>query len=359
MANATLAMAALFSQGQPGGFGVFVPAGDGPMPSYFSGTNCRASGNAQIGEPIIAAVLTLNGEIVAEYAHSGSPEEPLPMSMGLAVMFDSSHFPSGSVVEVKFWVYGLFTQQWYSASRSRATWNWAMMYEHPDPGISPDAVSVVFNEMSGQNYWLILHNGGQWTPAQYFSSMEGANVVFCATHGAPSVHEAGNTDGISDTDYLFARENHVGQGLPPFNSGAPIINFFHLLACNCGIGIEATFKKCLYPYYMGWGGPELENQAVFAYSVYVYLDEYYRLAEAIWPRMVYGWTAGMTKEWFDEMLLLGHLKFDAKDFGGHAIRPMAPGDLVLLHGQDLGACRIKTVYTGTNTPPIGWYRQMS
>ena len=34
------------------------------MPNYWSGTNCRASGWAQLGEPVYEAGLWLNGELV-------------------------------------------------------------------------------------------------------------------------------------------------------------------------------------------------------------------------------------------------------------------------------------------------------
>ncbi len=340
---------------QPGGFGIHVPAGGGPMPNYFSGTNCRASGSAQIGEPILHAELRLNGELVAEYHYGWEPEEPFVMSTTLAVMFDSSHWPSVSELEVRFWVYGLYTQQWYSASRSRMLWNQAMVYEHPDTGISPDPSLLVLDQMSGKNYWLSVQNGGQWTPEQYFANMNGVNVAFCATHGAPSIHNAGDDTGIGGNDYHSTRIDQIGQGLPPFNTGAPSINFFHLMACNCGV--DDTFMKSLFPYEMGWGGLLLENQAMFAYKVYILLNEYASLAEVVWPRMVSGWTAKKTQEWFNYMLDQGILSYWAMDIGG-APRQMVPGDLVLFHGPDMGACRIKSVYTGTNTPPMGWYRQI-
>jgi hypothetical protein len=98
----------------------------GPMPNYFSGTNCRAYGGAQIGEPLVDAELYLHNELVHEYHHSGYPEETYPMSMGLAVMFDCSHWPNGWPVEVKYRVRGLYTFEWQYAVDARQIWNKAL-----------------------------------------------------------------------------------------------------------------------------------------------------------------------------------------------------------------------------------------
>ena len=87
--------------------GMYVPSGGGPMPNYWSGTNCRASGSAQIGEPIFAAELWLNNERVRRW--DAPDPDVLPLSMSLKVMFDSSHFANGTNIEVRFIVWGLFT----------------------------------------------------------------------------------------------------------------------------------------------------------------------------------------------------------------------------------------------------------
>lgn len=61
--------------------GIFVPM-SGPMPNYWSGTNCRASGWAQVGFPIYMAELYLNEELVNWWVHT-NPEVVPPMAMYL------------------------------------------------------------------------------------------------------------------------------------------------------------------------------------------------------------------------------------------------------------------------------------
>lgn len=339
--------------------GIYIPGPGASMPNYWSGTNCRASGFAQVGGPIYSAELFLNGELVNEWDIGNPIEEEAPWSLLLEAMFDSSHFANGTPVEVRLRVLTYMGWQEGASDPDPIVKNKLMMFEHPDSGIDPDAAPFVASLMSGKNYYLHLVNGGAWTEGDYFSSLDGSNAVFYAGHGSPQSHQAGNlTQSMTPTEYEAARIAQKGSGIPPYNTGAPPVNFCHLLACNCGDTND--FVTVCYPYYMAWGGPWMENQALMAYTVYVMLQQYAQHVELIWSKLAQGWTARATQAWFDEIWLEENpFELEVKD-DASGWRPMKPGDLALycnVNG-DRGAMRLKSVYTGTQVAPIGWYRPL-
>lgn len=340
--------------------GIYIPGPGAPMPNYWSGTNCRASGWAQVGGPIYSAELFLNGELVNEWDIGNPIEEEAPWTMILEAMFDSSHFANGTPVEVTFRVLTYMGWQEGSSELDPIVKNKLMMFEHPDSGIDPDAAPLVASLMSGKNYFLHLVNGGAWSEGDYFASLDGSNAVLYAGHGSPASHQAGTlTDSMTPAEYETARISHKGSGIPPFNTGAPPVNFCHLLACNCGD--TNAFATVCYPYYMAWGGPWMENQALMAYKVYIPEKQLSEHAALIWNKLAEGQTARHTRDWFDEIWLEENPgEFRVWDEHPGPLRDMAPGDLALYcnYGGDQGAMRLKSVYTGTQVAPIGWYRPL-
>ncbi len=150
------------------------------MPNYWSGTNCRASGGAQIGEPLYQAQLLLNGEPVAFWQAPEGSE--LPLSMTLAVMFDSSHFLNSTYVEVTYRVWGIVTGMHEESSAiDPQTWNNAMFFEHED--VSPDAIGYAYSSLAGKNYGMFSFDGGDWGEAEFLGALNGSNVVFYSGHG--------------------------------------------------------------------------------------------------------------------------------------------------------------------------------
>lgn len=91
-----------------------VPMTEGPqyerqgMPDYFSGTNCRATGTAMIeptapnGTYLGRAQLEIGGNVVQDVAANANSTY-----IQLSVIFDSTHFPSGSLpITVNAWYKG-------------------------------------------------------------------------------------------------------------------------------------------------------------------------------------------------------------------------------------------------------------
>ena len=161
---------------------------------------------------------------------------------------------------------------------------------------------------------------------------------------------------MTPSEYESHRISQIGSGIPPFNTGAPPVNFCHLLACNCGD--SNAFTTVCFPYYMAWGGPWMENQALMAYTVYVVLQQMHEHANLIWNQLSLGWTAWRTYLWFNNIWLSGHPdELKVWDDLSEDPRYMKPGDLALYcnYAGDHGAMRIKSVYTGTQVLPIGWF----
>ncbi|MBX7132006.1 MAG: hypothetical protein K1X67_04930 [Fimbriimonadaceae bacterium] len=346
------------AEAQPWANGIYIPGPGMSMPNYWSGTNCRASGWAQVGEPIYAAELKLNGVVVNNWLMGDDPEEEPPMNFSLAAMFDSSHFANGTPVEVTYRIWS-YPTGWQEASSGidPLAQNMLMMYEHPDDDLDPDAAPLVSQLMYGKNYLLALVNGGSWSETDYFNTLDGSNAVFYAGHGTPYDHDDAwtPTGHMLTSEYYTHRVSQKGSGIPPFNTGAPPVNFCHLLACNCGD--TNGFITVCYPYYMAWGGPWMENQALMAYGVYVLLKQLAQHAYLIWSKLAEGRTAWKTQQWFNVVWLEENPEQLVVSDDGESERFMKPGDLALYcnYNGDHGAMRLKTVYTGTNTDPIGWY----
>lgn len=344
--------------GGPAPFGILIPAGNGPLPNYFSGTNCRVSGSAQIGDPITYACLKLNGEIVDEFYCDPYGEEVMPMSIALGTVFDSSHWPNGTAVSITMDVVGFYNGLQTKTVGPVYVRNKLIMFEHPDLHTASNGNGTVSTKMTGKNYSM-YSNGGSWTPSTYFSEMNGANAVFTSTHGSPSSHWAGNSVSISPADYESNRMAHIGSGIPPYNSGAPSVNFMHLYACNCGDTND--FIRVCYPYYMQWGGVWMENQAMMAYTCYVPTSEADDNANLIWGDLAAGYTARSAQIMFESDIINtpGLLHAWTTYSAGPPPTPwrdMVPGDLALFYDPTEGGCmRVKTVYTFNNVAPVGWF----
>jgi hypothetical protein len=342
-----------------------IPQDGSPMPNYWSGTNCRASASVDMFtsegtpiEPIVQAELLLNGEQV--YWWFAANPFAAPWSKAVKVMFDSSHFANNVPVEVTYRVWGLYTGTMYEheSAVDPIVKNKVMMFEHDDTGFTPDAVPIVESRMSGKNYSLFSQYGGTWSDTFYFATMNGSNAVFYAGHGNENFHTATDFTSMWWHEYETERGVHIGSGIPPFNTGAPPVNFCHIVACNCGD--TNNFIRACHPYYMAWGGPWMEDQALMAYTVYIRTGDVSIHADKIWSNLAQGWTAGYTQGWFDTIWLdenPGVLR--VWDVYPGTPRDMAPGDLALYCGPDAGAMRLKTVYTGNNelpdSPTTPWF----
>lgn len=120
--------------------------------------------------------------------------------------------------------------------------------------------------------------------------MNGSNAVMFAGRGNPDEHSVPCGSGVHWAEYEAYRISHIGSGIPPFNTGAIPVNFCHIIACNCGV--TNNFVRACYPYYMAWGGPWMENQALLAYPCYTSQNHRAMNAELVWSKLALGGRPG-------------------------------------------------------------------
>jgi hypothetical protein len=205
------------------------------------------------------------------------------------------------------------------------------------------------------NYSGSSTTGATWSNHDYLSGLQNKNVYFVASHGNPSLHLAGNADPVwsGEGGQTFSYENyrlsHIGSGLPPYNStGQPALNFLHIYACNCGD--TNNFVRGLIPYANAYG-EWLEDQAVLDYNVYVQIGDADDHAEVVFQTLD------------DEFTLLAARANLATTSGLNVwdvIGPPLPSSRdmelndIAIYGDP--TMRLRSVYTGTNVAPTGWFR---
>lgn len=121
--------------------------------------------------------------------------------------------------------------------------------------------------------------------------------------------------------------------------------------------------KSLWPYYMGWGGLYLENQAVLAYSVFTVLQEFSDHASVVGYALCGGRTVFKTQEYFEKYIRdnpdVLHCWDDYDHQNPTPARQMKKLDFVAqFNPVEGGKARVVSVYTGTHSDPIGWFKQL-
>lgn len=283
--------------------GAFVPAPgpDSPMPFYFSGTYCRASGRVIPPGPgpqgILSATLYINNNATATYSYNGIGSPPAEVI--LSAVFDSTQFAPGSTVTVR--IDALDMQfRFYSESDTAPVANRIVIAEHHD---MEDGAEKVKKHVLSSRYSRTTLDSNSWTGLQVLSELLGANSYFVSTHGNPASHYDDNSDPVYHgnsgglPNYLEARVAQMGSGatLPPFNTTAnPPVNIAYFYACN--VGDTPNFETICYPYVNHWL-EYMVNQAVLAYTVYVEVSDAGRHAELIYSMLMEGQTLATAMAW--------------------------------------------------------------
>lgn len=339
-------------------FGAYVPAPGPytPMPYYFSGTNCRASGRVIPGPPpggtgpqgITSATLYINNVATASYVYPGGSSPPAEIA--LSVLFDSKQFANGSIT-VRIDAVDLYFQP-YSGSNTSTVKNRALIYEHSD---FDDGAETVSNCLTGANYQKSIADSNGWTSAQLFADTNNCALLYVASHGTAQYHTNDGTVSIypmhSDgpPNYEDEQKLDVGTGLPPFNfSQNTPIYFGYIFSCNTGD--TNSFNRMCWPY-QNYYGDSWIDQCILVYSAYVNVQQPDIHAELVFAKLTAGHTVLTAQSWLvanaaDSNLLV---KTNANDNW----RTLTSGD-ICLYGDP--CTRIKSVYTGSNVSPIGWWR---
>lgn len=188
--------------------GIYFPAPGSEPPHYFSATNARASAtivpyqtNPQGYTYVEDAYLWLNNEIVYHYHQ---PEgEPPPMSVGLGVVFDSTHFTHGSYLTVKA-TYVDSHGDAYEASSGGPVKNSAVIAAFPDKSGYPQQAALQAKYYLHDPWVGNVTVGGSFAPQDFIDALVGSSIVFYAGHGNTSIFQCGKF--------------WIGQGGHPFET---------------------------------------------------------------------------------------------------------------------------------------------
>jgi hypothetical protein len=299
-------------------------------PMYFSSTHCRANMKATIGpmERIAGAELYLNGIKVDSIGVDVGIWEANPFQIvgpglakaELAAMFDSSHFPNGSTVEMSMKCIlvplnpdGTFGAPFTQTSQSRGVTffapakNSAISHDWATTG----GVSAAMNCFTATGYAKTSISGSGWSDASYLAELEGRTVTVVGSHGScpmPELTRFGTPIGTGVTcfDVESTRVSQMGSGYIAQNSTMqpPIYFTFH---SACHTATNNNFIRGHYPYINSYNGASCEDGAFTGFAGLF-------LGTSLWQGKTYseiitgeflkrlseGWTVGKIRDWMIE-----------------------------------------------------------
>ena len=280
------------------------------MPYYFSGTYCRASGDATVDLPpvgywepayFVESKLWINGTLVKHHigADAGS------MYVYEYALFDSTHFSANSSVNVEFQAmddYGRLYPPSQPASGSAIVLNRGVSFDRHDFSqlVGGSGGYMAWMKLGPTHYDRLYINDYHWDYHSILNNLGNAGILYINTHGNsdPSVHLTDTDEDGGLSDFVFGRflsnydpcHNYFqwrntlnGSGYPPFNSTHnPPTNLFILEACLSQLTDD--FKKILCPFDNAYGD-QMADQAVIGWTDLEYIDQTSFRAQLLFNRM--------------------------------------------------------------------------
>jgi hypothetical protein len=369
-----------------------VPGQADLMPHYFSGTSAVAKGTASAsgtdaqGAPVYlaSARLYLNGIQVKSWTNVEPPQHLTPQ---LAVVFDSSHFPNSTPLEVK--IEGTDTTGvTFSATKNRPVDNRIVGFQWPGfNGWWSNGLAALQSQTAGLNYQFVGTDSWGWGPPSIFADLKSAGVFYVNSHGycgSPTCHDTAYEDsenGVWVTmfgpitmglellrSYRHQRQERNGTGLPPFNQSAwisypysPPVHFAHFDSCESGGewhgAADNSFAEILFPFQdANFPGLWTPNQAALTWKCFLQSSSTETVVNQMYSRMKSRWTAGRAR---DQMVLdsaLGVAAVKVSETGAMLTWvDLVSADQCPLWGDH--TTRIKGVWTGNHfLPGSNWYR---
>lgn len=349
--------------------GVWVPGFQQAMPGYWTGTLNLAKGSAMseggwIDEAWLYIRQGPSGAWIQVNHWSDDPDPGGPMSMSLSVAFDSTHFNNGDFVFVKFKVvdvvYGILPTVKESAPGVARVHNMAYGFEHHDANAEPNSHGGVLATAAfeAMNYQKEEHFADSWVVPTVESNSYDAAALYFNSHCSGSFLYMDDNTALFPSDVLAWRNTINGTGLPPFNStGLPFTSFVLLDVCSGAA--DGRFNKWFWPYYRGdFPGTPCINQALFGYSDLTYWNDRVNMASLYWPMLEEGRTVVEMRNWLVTACAGYWNEFAPKKYV--KITPAARSVLNITDCPIWGDpyARLKGVYTGNTTWPVGWYRAL-
>lgn len=269
--------------------------------------------------------------------------------VGFTIMFDSTQWQSGDDLEVTFSVKTTSNPtQWQSISHTATIWNVAGIYS--DPQLQFDGRQILEDGYDGMNYQSFVRDG-EWDFDQYKEDLLNTTAIDLNVHGNTMTHGDGlinPEEWIGFGEYANPNnqttepiEEKIGEGLPPFNSGGPPLQFVHLNACNCGE--DDRWEQILYPGMNAYSASQIEDQAILAYTVFTGDAWHDEMSDALMEML----TAG-DAVYFGRLNIYDRGETYVSDTDGGTWRLIELADMVIFGDQ---TTRLTTVYTGTLFSP--------
>ena len=248
------------------------------MPEYWSGTNCRFGficyseadpDNPMLFEPTISKYeIWVGGQLTAHWEKG--PRDPYLFWIGSEVVFDSSHFPHGTPLDIRVKVWGS-DGFFESIAPTRPVINRSRMLVQKDflsggTGPYPEHIQMQ-NVHTGAQYQTSAHFDNTWTKADLRNDVMMSTIFSVQTHGSngsPNFPGARITDNnhlpdhgndpIGEAWRFYALKTHapvysaeaarieaIGEGptpandaLPPYNDGEPVLTIAFVNSCHTG-----------------------------------------------------------------------------------------------------------------------------
>ncbi len=343
------------------------------MPFYFSGTDCRASGEAVCpgliaGEAneLVEAWLNLNGQNLMHWLKLAG--EPSSTSKGLSLTFDSTHFPPGTSVEVRFKAkdsHGNF----YEAAESSVVKNGAKLHDLPEfvETYGGDLASTADGIVSGLNLQR-SYLSDSWPTTIAAARIARASFWVVWTHAGPNAHQCspGQGDlvwssiGTGDVSYDFWRAEANGFGWPPFNdTGNEPVELALLLGCK--MGSSSAFLTAIEPHGTNYDPFTIRDKAVVAAYGQLFIGDGSRLADWLITSLTGGQTVHKACLQLFALASQQHLlnqpsvytNFDGNPYGDNVLNSFSE---LPIYGDRF--TRLTKVYTGNDFLPYpnDWFR---
>lgn len=296
------------------------------MPEYWSGTNCRFGficyseadpDNPMLFEPTISKYeIWVGGQLTAHWEKG--PRDPYLFWIGSEVVFDSSHFPHGTPLDIRVKVWGS-DGFFESIAPTRPVINRSRMLVQKDflsggTGPYPEHIQMQ-NVHTGAQYQTSAHFDNTWTKTDLRNDVMTSTIFSVQTHGSngsPNFPGARITDNnhlpdhgndpIGEAWRFYALKTHapvysaeaarieaIGEGptpandaLPPYNDGEPVLTIAFVNSCHTGT--TNAFKNGLtWPHGTRYNPNPMfgdANEAVVSFEPSAFFPES-RLAELV------------------------------------------------------------------------------
>ncbi len=279
---------------------------------------------------------------------------------------DSTHFPDGSLVEVRFEADGDDGVTYVAPPKIVEVKNRATLFNRADFSTSNGGFGAlrIFNELTDSNYDRMVEASTGWSAAGVLAELGDAAIHYVNTHGNVDLHTSDSDELCegcdeyicpgpewgTEFDYESWRTIINGTGLAPLNTSAkPPTHLFLLDACCAGL--NNNFIRIMWPYadyYGGW----VRNKAYCCWSGTIYVHEAENRMGLLIPYLRGGDTIHLARDqMIDDCIQNPELvHIDT----GTGMRSVSMTTDYPVWGNYY--VRVKNVYTGSdNTPPTVWY----